>query len=80
MFTRQDKVQLGKRPFKNHNLKIKIPSEAGSKQLPHSTAPRHSKNSMGDLTRLVAMEHIRNKYSLRESIHLKSVTVLIASI
>ena len=29
---------------------------------------------------LVATEHVWNKYSLRESIHLKSVTVLIASI
>ena len=58
MFTRQDKVQLGKKQYKNHNLKIKIPSEAGSKQLHHSTAPRHSKNSLGDLTRLVATEHV----------------------
>ena len=36
--------------------------------------------SSSDVTRLVATEHVRNKYSLRESIHLKSVIVLIASI
>ena len=45
-----------------------------------STAARHSKSSVGDVSRLVATEHVRNKYSLRESVHLKSVTVLIASI
>ena len=43
------------------------------------TTAQHS-NSISDVTRLVATEHVRNKYSLRESIHLKSVVVLIASI
>ena len=37
-------------------------------------------HSISDVTRLVATEHVRNKNSLRESIHLKTVVVLIASI
>ena len=43
------------------------------------TTAQHS-DSISDVTRLVATEHVRNKYSLRESIHLESVVVLIASI
>ena len=46
----------------------------------HSTKARHKKSSIGDATRLVTTEHLRNKYSLRESKHLKPVTVLITSI
>ena len=37
-------------------------------------------NSSSDVTRLVATEHVRNKYSLLESIHLKSVNLRTASI
>ena len=33
----------------------------------HSTAARHSWNSINDITKPVATEHVRNKYSLRES-------------
>ena len=34
---------------------------------------------MNEVTRLVATEHVRNKYSLRESKHSKSVNLLIVS-
>ena len=51
-----------------------------SVRIHRSTAERHSKSSVGYVTTLVPTEHVRNKYSLRESIHLKSVTGLIASI
>ena len=44
------------------------------------TTTRHSKSSISDVARLVATEDVRNKYSLRESLHLKSVVVQIASI
>ena len=44
------------------------------------TTARHSKSSISEVTRLVATEHVRNKGSLREWIHLKSVVVPIASI
>ena len=43
------------------------------------TTARQS-NSSSDVTRLVATEHVRNKYSLLESIHLKSVNLRTASI
>ena len=43
------------------------------------TTARQS-NSSSDVTRLVATEHLRNKYSLLESIHLKSVNLRTASI
>ena len=33
----------------------------------HSTAARHGQNSMNYVTKLVATEHLRNKYSLKES-------------
>ena len=43
----------------------------------HSTAAWHSTS---DVTRLVATEHVRNKCSLRESIHSKSDNLRIALI
>ena len=46
----------------------------------HHTAAWHSKISVGDVTRLEATEHVGNKFSLRESIHLKSVTLLLLSV
>ena len=42
------------------------------------TIAQHS-NSISDVTRIVATEHVRNKCSLREPINLKSVVVLITS-
>ena len=47
-------------------------SDSGILPLQHS-------NSVSDVTRLVTTEHVRNAFSLRESIRLKSVVVLIAS-
>ena len=46
----------------------------------NTTATRHIQNSMSDVIRLVATEHVHNKYSLREAIYLKSNNLLIASI
>ena len=43
------------------------------------TTTRQSLSS-SDVTRVVATEHVRNKYSLLESIHLKSVNLRTASI
>ena len=45
----------------------------------HSTAARHSQDSVNDVIRLVATEHIGNKYSLRESGHFISFKWPIAS-
>ena len=39
-----------------------------SLRIHHSTAARHSWNSINDVTRLVTTEHVRNKYALPESI------------
>ena len=42
-----------------------------SLRIQHSTAARHSYQNGSDVSRLVATEHSRNKYSLRESITLQ---------
>ena len=38
----------------------------------HSTAARHGWKSFSNVTRLVTREHVRNKYSLRDSILLQT--------
>ena len=60
-------------------LHIRTSSTSGFRNGSVFTSTQHS-NSISDVTRLVATEHVRNKYSIRESIRLKSVVVLIASI
>ena len=51
-----------------------------SLRIHHNTAARDSHKSVSDVTRLLAKEHVRNKYSLRETIHNNSVKLLTAPI
>ena len=47
-------------------------SEYGVAHIHHSFAARLNWNGTNDVTRLVTTEHVRNKYSLRESILLQA--------
>ena len=60
-------------------LLIRTSSTSGFRNDSGITTARQSNNS-SDITRLVATEHVRNKHSLLESIHLKSVNLRTASI
>ena len=58
--------------IRNSSVTTVVLFEFESLRIHHSTAARHSCNSFSDVTRLVTTEHVRKKYSLRESILLQT--------
>ena len=60
-------------------LLIRTSNTSGFRNDSVFTTARRSNNS-SDVTRLIVTEHVRNKYSLLESTHLKSVNLRTASI
>ena len=55
-------------------------NQSGPLSFHHSSIAQHYQKSRSDVARLVAMEHVRNKFSLRGSKHCKSFKLLIALI